>query len=287
MVATIYVIKIELSANQYSACDGESVNVDLTVSPASVQSHLDLVTMVAYRPDGVSAYDNPSGLGITLSQRGTILQWKIDNTRWYSTQSDHCNDTSDYEIKAIASFGSLACESEPMPFYADATLGSCLYGYSALVTAFSGTPTYTTIYNSTSGLYETTVTQGTFIRDMSTASSWTVNNNSQYYQMITDEELYHANQQMKNASHVRWGTAYLVENIMNSVTASQPYCDSNAAVSYALAFNAFATAQKNETDRSTAYVVSFAVECADETEAKSAVGASHKVAMPCTYPLCP
>jgi hypothetical protein len=154
---------------------------------------------------------------------------------------------------------------------------------------FSGSPAYSTEFNRQTQLWETTVTQGTFVRDVQATSFWTVAGGtaSQYYDMVKNEEEYHEQQQMENAGHARWGTAFLVANIMNAVQANQPYTASDRAQSLALAQQAFENARVAEVVRSWNYLDQQTVICADEREAKTAVGSSHKVDMPCTYPNCP
>jgi hypothetical protein len=74
---------------------------------------------------------------------------------------------------------------------------------------------------------------------------------------------------------------------MNSVQASQPYPHPIQSQSLALAEQAFLSARDAEEQRSNNYLNQQSVICADEGEAKNAVGASHRVDMPCAYPNCP
>lgn len=105
--------------------------------------------------------------------------------------------------------------------------------------------------------------------------------------MVCAEETFHEQQQMENASHVRWGTAFLVGNVMNDVDADEPYTAGTEAQSRALAEQAFQQAVDAEEQRSSNYLNQQSVICADESEAKAAAGASHRCDMPCTYPACP
>ena len=293
----LWVVMGQVSLTSSWACDGQEVDVDHILTPASVENHITGVQWQATEPSGVTNYGSPSGQGLTFSQRSAdITEWRIDNARWYSNQTDHCNDDADWEIEATYEMaGSLSCNTNYNPsdtivtFTASAAFGTCLDGAAQLTNIFSGGPTYTTVFNKQTQLWETTVTQGTFVRDVQASSSWTVagGTTSQYYDMVSGEEQYHEQQQMENPSHARWGTAFLVANIMNDVQANQPYTDPNQAQSLALAQQAFAAAKFNEIQRSSNYLSQQAVRCADESEAKNAVGASHKVAMPCTYPNCP
>ena len=160
-------------------------------------------------------------------------------------------------------------------------------GGAEVIQVFSGTPHYTTVYNQQTHLWETTLTQGSFIRDMQ-ASIWlNVPVNSQYFIMIRDEEQYHAQQQMENSNHARWGTAFIVANVMNSIQANEPYTHTDEIQSLVLAQHAFLAARNSEEQRSYNYLNGLDIICADETEAKAAVDATHRLAMPCAYPNCP
>jgi len=278
-------VKIDLDQTQ--ACDGELVNVDLIVTPNFMKNHINNVQFTATKPGGGTNFDNPSGQGITLSQRsGDILEWQIDNVRWYSTQADHCNETSDYEIKATYKVGSYGYETGPVTFTADTTIGPCLYGEARVTQYFSGAPEYTSVFNEQTQLWETTVAQGTFVRDVQAMSWWLDLANSQYYDMVRDEEKYHEEKQIENPSHVRWGTCFLAQNVMNTVQANQPYTHAGLTQSLSLAQQAFGNAYEAEVDRSWNYLESKPVYCANESEAKNAVGSSYRCTMPCMYPDC-
>lgn len=284
----VIVVTMKINLAPSRACDGESVNVDLDVTPSSAKNRISNVQFTATEPGGGTNFDNPSGQGITISQRDSdITQWEIDIVRWYSTQADHCNVMSYYEIKASYSLDGDQYETPVVTFTADTTFGQCLSGSASNTNIFSGSPNYTTVFNRHTALYETTVSQGTFVRDVQAVSTWSVPANSQYHDMVRDEELFHEQQQMENPNHTRWGTAFLVANIMNSVQASQPYPHPIQSQSLALAEQAFLSARDAEEQRSNNYLNQQSVICADEGEAKNAVGASHRVDMPCAYPNCP
>lgn len=163
----ITVVQVEIDLAQSQACDGESVNVDLVVSPTSAENAISNVQFTATKPGGGTDFDNPSGQGITLSQRnGEILEWQIDNVRWYSTQGDHCNATSNYEITATYVLPGTECEAAPVTFTADSSFGTCMDGAATMTQIWSGQPTYTTQFNDETQLWEATVAQGTFQRDV-------------------------------------------------------------------------------------------------------------------------
>lgn len=125
------------------------------------------------------------------------------------------------------------------------------------------------------------------MRDTTATWSHQAPANSQYNAMIRDEEKFHAEQQMENASHVRWGTAFIAANVLNPVQHGEPYVAATNAQSLALAQQAFTASRTAEDQRSFNYLNQQNVICDDEREAKGAVNASHRADMPCTYPNCP
>ncbi|MHA1853785.1 MAG: hypothetical protein ACTSUF_09830, partial [Candidatus Heimdallarchaeaceae archaeon] len=281
----VVVFKVEISLSQFSACDGKKVNVDLIIEPSSVKDCISNVQFTATKPNGGTTFNNPSGKGITISKRGSdIAHWKIDNVRWYSTQANHCNPTSKYKIRASCKIDKTQYQTKPVYLTADTTFGRCLDGYAKFTQYFSGKPSYTTTYNSKTHRYETTVSQGTFKRDVQAKSWWRAPINSQYYNMVKNEEQYHEKQQMENPDHYIFGKTYLAENIMNDVQRYQPYENITKKGSLKLAQKAFEKFFKDEMRRSNNYWPKF--RCDIEREAKAAVGASYRAAMPCTYPNC-
>jgi hypothetical protein len=292
---TIWVVRGQVNLLSTWECDGEQADVDIIFTPTDVEDHITDVDWDSIEPTGVTNFGSPSGADLTFSQRSAdITEWRIDNARWYSNQADHCNDDADWEIEATYEIGgSHTCDTNydpsaaPVVFTASAAFGTCLDGEATVNSTFSGAPTYTTTFNGGTGLWETTVAVGTFVRNVQASCWWQAPANSQFHDMVRDEEQYHEQSQMENAGHARWGTAFLVANIMTPVQASQPYTHAIQAQSLALAVQAFNAALAAEEARSWAYLNQQAVICADETEAKGAAGSTHKLAMPCTYPNCP
>ena len=187
-----------------------------------------------------------------------------------------------------------AHETEAELFIADTIIGRCLDGFARIIRREDGTnhcwsvsPEYTTVFNPETELYETTVTQGPFRRDLQAESGCSVPANSQYHDMVCNEEKYHEEKQMENPNHSHWGKTHLTANIMTTVQAEQPYTHANQFMSKDLAESAFFTAKLDEEARSADYIGQPKIECAIEKEAKNAVGASHRAAMPCAYFSCP
>jgi hypothetical protein len=262
--------------------------VDINVTPSLSVSDLANVQLTATKPGGGTTFDNPAGQGLTFSPRGSdIRQWKIDNVRWYSTQADHCNNLSDYEIRATLTAGGIVCATDPVTFTADFTVPSqCGNGATAVNSPWwSGDLDYNAqqVY----GMWQVTVTQGTFRRDVHATATWTIAANSQYFNMLSAEELFHENNQFENSNHPVVRNYWLESEVMTDVQIRQPFVGSTEAEARSYARAAFDAALAREDGRSrTAFLYPSPARCAIESEAKNAVGASHRLTMTCTYSAC-
>ena len=278
------VLKVEIVPAKSQACDGEQVDIDLVVTPSSAKSYLSAVQFTATKPGGGTQFDNPSGQGITISQRGSdITEWSIDNVRWYATQADHCNATADYEIKASYSIGGSQCETAPATFTVDTTFGTCLSGLAWVTQLWSGNIQISTV-QLTNGQWEATISQNTFSRNVQASSTWTAPANSQYHDMVRDEEQFHEGQYEGTTSTIV-NDLWDAQLVMNAATAYQPFTGYTEASARAAAQADFDAARSQEESRSLA--LDSARTCDMEREAKTAAGASYRAAMPCTYPNCP
>jgi hypothetical protein len=241
------------------------------------------VQFSATKPGGGSQFNNPSGQGITISQRSSdITEWKIDNVRWYSTQANHCNVTSDYEIKATYSVGGSQCETAPVTFTADTEFGPCLHGRSYVDGAWAGDIQITTL-QLTNGQWQATISQGTFSRSIQTSRTVSAPANSQYYNMVRDEEVFHEGQ-FKGTTSTIYNDLFDAQLVMNAAAANQPFIANSNELVRATARAAFNIAKLDEEWRSRQ--LDAARNRDIQREAKTAVGASHRCAMSCTYPEC-
>lgn len=288
---TILACKVEMQFASSKACDGETLDVDLKVQPSSASSYLANGAFTCRRQGG-GAIQNPSGQPSKMLSKGfpDYTKWQIDNVRWFSTQSDHCNDSSPYEVIGTVEVRGVNVNVKSGSFTAEATAGpgQCLNGSASVTTPFSGVPSYSTVFDSSTGKYMTTVSTGSFSRTVGASQSVTAPFSSQYRGMIAAEEAYHANSQITNPNHAIMGTAFLTANVLSMVQASQPYAGNTAAESLSAAKSAFAAATNFELSRSYAYFsYPSPTRCALEKEAKSAVNASYRLIMKCTYTACP
>lgn len=281
---TVLAVKIDMQFANQSVCDGEEIAVTLNVLPNNVSNSLANGSFTCQKPGGGSQFDNPSSQGSKMVSAATdMTKWKIDNARWYSTQADHCNVTSDYEVVGTIDVKGVAINVKKGSFTADAAFGSCLDGVARTTGFWSGSPTYTTVLNQTTAQYETRVTVGPWVRSVTAQWTHSAPTNSQYNTMIRDEEEFHADKQMKDANHVRWGTAFIAANVMNPVQQAQPYIAATQTQSLLLAEQAFDASRTAEEFRSAQYLNQQNIMCDDEREAKASVKASHRAAMACAY----
>ena len=287
---TIYVVKGDISAFSPVPYDGDEVEVDLFVYPPSIRSYLTDVDFTATEPSGVTNYGSPDNEGITFYLRDSdITQQKIDNVRWYSTEPAHCNISAEWELEAtyeIAGSPTFSTSDVPGQSPETITVYVPIGSTTGPTNYFSGVPAYSTVYDDQMELWKTTITQGTFVRDTQAEIDWAsgLNDDSQFYDMITAEEAWHEDEQIENPSHAIWGTAYLAANIMNDVQANEPYTGATELLSLIESEEAFQEAKKDEMDRSYNYLDQ--QKCALEEEAKDEAGASHCLTMPCAYPEC-
>ena len=287
--ATIIIIKVSMHLTQTQACDGEAVEVNLHVTPASSKNLVTNILFTATKPNGEVDFENPSGQGITFSQRNAdIFEWQIDNTRLYSTQANHCNTASDYKIIATCEVpcATVTCETDPVTFTASTTR-ACIDGEARPTQYFSGDIVIQTTQIS-ENLWHATIVPGSFQRDIQAVARWKVPANSQYYSMVMDEEIYHRDSQLQNPSHSILQDYWLATNVLAATTAQEPFTGKTEQDARNSAFDKFEEQVITEEQRSIRAVFSYpgTIRCALETEAKQAVGASHRFAMPCAYPRC-
>ena len=290
----IVVIDVEIDLADTQGCDGEQVDVDLVVTPSNAVSYISGVQFTAEEPFGSGQFDNPSGQGISVTQRSSdITEWEIPNVRWYSTWTSQCNQWSDYEITATYSVGGSQCQTDPVMFLAFAD--DCISGTAEPFQYFSGSIVINTTQVSPTN-WEATVTQGIFQRDVQALYLVNCPTNSQFYSMIESEELYHRDMQFENPSHSLLSAYWLPSNVMANVTALEPYVGATEqeAINSASNWFEFYRVAEEDSGRHEALTppthpdtVPGDVRCALETEAKAAAGASHCMKIECTYTNCP
>ncbi|MCK4794957.1 MAG: hypothetical protein KAV87_65110, partial [Desulfobacteraceae bacterium] len=216
---------------------------------------------------------------------------RIQNSIWYSTQANHCNDQSSYTISATAQVRASPVNSSNDPVLTADAGGGCVNGSAWPTQFFSGNPTYNVTQNPVTLQWEATVAVGTFIRNVQASHNNVTNANSQYWHQVENEEVFHVGQFEGTTSAIvadLWDPAL----VMAEVDANEPYVAPTRAGALALAQAAFATAVNNEMNRSNTITFAYPPgpggrRCDIEREAKAAAGSSHHTTMACSYPACP
>ncbi|MCP4145979.1 MAG: hypothetical protein GY752_11960, partial [bacterium] len=288
----VKVVEFVVTITPSNVCDGFETPFKLDILPAATPRAVlgQLSNIVFTAPTAVASLGNPAGsTTLTFSALDANYEGTITTTNWYSTQAGHCNPLSVYNVGATATFdGDAVATKNNTAFTISSAFGTCIDGESTLDNTFSGSMTIH-IANPSAGVFNATLTIGTFVRDMQASSSWTVWANSQYHDMVRDEEQYHEGQwEGTNGNLIAdlWDPALILAEIQGA----QPYVGATQAAAVALANAAYGTAIANEDTRSTNLAISIPApgrRCAIETEAKTAAGSSYRVAMPCAYSACP
>jgi hypothetical protein len=285
------VFQSSISISVGEQCDGESDNVDLIITPESVKSSL--TDVYFYIDQRSSSYGNPAGSISTIERRDSDLtHWKVGNVRWYSTEQCHCNLTSDYEISV-----EFVIDGEyyyaPSDYLTASGKLACIDGRGGVIDQntdhyWSGDIQINTQKvdpNDPNSLWQATINQGTFARDVQGSHWVTCPANSQWLAMTEAEEAFHEGQWEGTTSNI-FADLWIAQNVMNGATANQPFIAATEAEALDAARFAFNTAWGNEQDRSDAAVG--ARKCAIETEAKNnpTHPATYLATMPCMYAEC-
>jgi len=283
---TILVCQVKVKCAKQIACDGESLDVDLEVSPESVKSSLSDGSFTCKKPDGGTNFENPSGQGSQIASAGgsDYTKWKVDNVRWYSTQNDHCNETSLYEVVGTVKVKGAKIQVTKASFTASTVVGGalnqgCFFGRAKFEMVFDGEPAIVT-QKVDDTHWETTVSAGTFKRSCDSTAEVSGSPNSQFYAMISGEENAHV-AQMENPTHAIYGKVFLATKIITEVTSKNPFRSFSEENSKKYANEAWDKAVKNEIDRSNAYLTQR--NCDIEKEAKQQAGSSFCFTVWCTY----
>lgn len=230
--------------------------------------------------------DNPAGAcsrPIKLDEKG--LRWKIDNARWFSTQADQCNISSEYKITGKAKVHGAVVNLKSEKFTVSASFGennslTCLDGLAFPVTKWAGLPQYHVVQEPMSLLHSVRVGQGSFTRNVKSSYWVKVNVFSQYYNMIVSEEIYHANHQISNPDHHIFGALWRPENVINKL-ADEVFVSVSEETAISMAKAAFTLAKASEELRSAEVIEKNRKTI--EMEAKDFAGSTHRVRIECAY----
>ena len=266
-------------------CDGDEADLEVVPVPedgdAAVLNGLNFTLASATT---VASGGNPGGtVVLAFTAMGADRKCKVRNCRWYSTQANHCNVTSDYNITATANSGGQVLRSEsPGVLSVTTAFGTCLDGTANITNSFTGVPNLR-IRQLATGVWDVTVVQAAFRRDVQATVTVTAPANSQYRTMIVNEENYHKGQfEGRNGRLI--ADCFDPALIMAGVNAAN-YRSVVRQTAIDNATRAFWAQVDAEDTRS--YALVRARRCQIEVEAKNAIRASHRGTMPCAYPACP
>lgn len=284
----VYVGELSLTLGSNSVCDGSDVAVTVTVQPSNLPN---LRNVTFESNTTVTSLGNPIGhTNLAFDPyNASTHQSRIQNAIWYSTQADHCNDFSSYEINVKADVGGTTLESSNQPVLTVDASGTCNNGAASPTQFFSGQPAVTVTHNSGTGQWEAIVQAGTFIRNVRATHNNITNVNSQYWQMIENEEVFHVGQLEGTSSNIvsdLWDPAAVL------AASAGPHVAATQNTARALAQAAFNRALNAEMTRSNTIAFQYPPgangrRCNIESEAKNAAGATHHGTMTCSYTACP
>lgn len=278
-------------------CDGEEVGIKLEPIPANIllSDFITCLMSVNFTSKTVLAsLGNPAKTtALTFNQLDSNAESKIQKALWYSTQTDNCNDTSQYEITATATVKGIpisATNKAMLTVCATAGnpgTGNCLEGATQATQYFSGMPGFN-IVRLANGTFQGVLTQNTFKRDIKAVADYAPAN-SQFFDMIRDEELFHQGQFEGTNSSILLNDLWLAQNVINGANNGGIFTGATAEIVHMNLVAAFNTARDNEIARSeaTAYPYPGTRRCAIEREAKEMAKSSYKLVLACTYPNCP
>jgi hypothetical protein len=286
---TVVVFDVHIIFGQQKVCDGEWLDFKLDIEPPEVLKYVTNISFSATKPDGSTFFDNPAKRGIDIvPATSNILDWKVENMRWYSTQGDHCNVESDYRVQARVEMSCATWRTAAATCTASAVAGGCFDGGASPVSYYGGEMRFITNMLAT-GCWAVVVTQNTFHRDVQASSWWQAPTGSQFYAAIAAEEKYHEVCQFENPTNPLLADCWIVSNVLAIIDAQQPFVNTSPAAAGAMALKAVADAIKAEEARSANILVPVTGprRCQLEREAKQAARATYIGDMPCTYPMCP
>jgi hypothetical protein len=212
------------------------------------------------------------------------LKWEIDNARWFSTRSDHCNNQSEYIIGSTAIVHGAHVIVQERKMFVSAS-ERCVNGYAEFTNIYSGAFKIKHSVNKETGNHEIRISIGNFRRDTrAKLSTKPTLNTSQYYPMVYEEEYFHAKKQRENPSHWFWSRFFNANDLFNKIRAFEPFTGETKAKAEENLLKIIEIHMREEI-RLVNEELSKA-RCDIEREAKNYAKSTHIVSMPCTYPEC-
>ncbi len=230
----IQVFSVAIVSDSGSVGDGATLGVDITTHPQSVEDEISAVQMKATKPDGTENFNNLDNAGTSLS-KVSELEWSIDNARWYAGPEDCYKLNNKHEA--------------PYVFEIDFKVASYSFAYSGGDVKVNAGPNYVNgsayIVGGEHGWYDGELStsfsldptsppedelwewkaygQGSFRRDIKASIDMSsTHQNSQFYNMVRKEELFHEKQLEGTVSSaidpsIHWSADVVASRIVGSI----------------------------------------------------------------------
>jgi hypothetical protein len=289
--ATILVVGFEIKDlnPQEEYCDGTTIDFYLSPLPVGTpKTYLSCFSdFTFFSETSMPSFGNPAGTTkLEFTPVNENLQFEIENAIWYGNVPNYCNYVSGYHIWATAkSDNGTLVKTEPHEITVS-LIGKCLDGTaSCCARYFNGGPQITAIKDQY-GTWWAVVNQGTFIQDIQPKPiEIFASPNSQYYQIVVAEEVYHSRQYMGLEPSDCYSQSFLVDNILNEIN-KLPITGDTEEATIALANSNFQLITEKEINRSKELLWTHACSCSREYEAKSHLGEMYNSRWECTHDEC-
>jgi hypothetical protein len=251
------------------------------IEPEWLKEHTEKVELEFASP---KVCDNPHGACSQLFKEEPVgWLWRIDNARWFSNRSDHCNTGSSYEFGGKIMIHGAEVQITESP-YMFVTLFNCIDGCAEIMKMWNGSPYPTIIYNeSIEKWIVEDISINDFKRDVKAVWDYMGTENSQYKEMVIFEEVIHAYAQMENIAHWFYGRYLNAQNVFNKLRAHSKLLSADDPdylrehLDYYFSFLKITEEEILYSD------TTHEVICALEKEAKHAAKSSHFGTYHCTY----
>lgn len=277
-------------------CDGEEADLHLEPVPANLpKKFLDEFGAITLESKTKTAFNgNPSGKDkLEFAAIDARYKSKVLNCYWYATGKDECFDPpgSIHQIEGKATVnGKEVTSVNKAELTVSLAYGvkACIFGKADIVQGFSGAPTTGT--EKKGAFFVTKVTgKGTLKRDpKGLATVYIKGKNSQFKDLLTDEEDYHVGQ-FEGKNGKLCADLWKVKDVMAQLN-GKTWVHARPDVSQAAAVAAIAAAINNVTNAGRAMFIYPPTpggrRCELEAEAKKFTGIKHGYTMHCGYSDC-
>ncbi|RMG64475.1 MAG: hypothetical protein D6715_09690 [Calditrichaeota bacterium] len=287
---TVIIFRLEARLSRRRVCDGATTLVQILPVPRNtpidkVKACLQNIKVKATptRP----SRGNPIGhTNLPIQPVNNHLQARIDNAIWYSLGAPHCNDWSAYwiEVQAQCRCGNQNLTTRRIALATSASF-RCINGWSKPGPRYFAGQPFIRVFPRRAGGFAVRIEQGTFRKAVQCRTAVFSEPNSQYRQMIINEENRHCGQFRGNtqiqAIRNKWNARRILQNA-NQMVAQKAF--GTAQLAFQAGMRAFVIAYNLELRRSAQW--NWPLRCQLEREAKRDIRATYHADMPCAYPNC-